>query len=99
MFADALYPIISKKSVKENWKIIDNRKYYIKRLFQSTDHCKPTRDCRIKERIKIENSNKKTYILKNSLVLSFSIIIFLGLGDGLKSMKLIFSQKLILYLG
>ena len=27
MFADALNLIIAKKSVKENWKIIDNRKY------------------------------------------------------------------------
>ena len=57
MLADALSPIIAKKSMKENWKIKGKIIYY-KRPLQTTDHCKRRRDYIIKERIKMENSNK-----------------------------------------
>ena len=43
MFADALNPIIAKKSMKENWKIKE-KIIYKKRLLQSADHCKRRRD-------------------------------------------------------
>ena len=79
MYEDALNPIIAKNSIKR--ELEDNRKDYKpkKRLLQSKDHWKRRRDDRIKERIKIENSNK-CYI-KNNLVLYFSLIIFLVKND------------------
>ena len=53
MFADALNPIIAKKSMKEIWKIKGKIIYIKKRVLQSTDHCKKTRDYRIKKVTKI----------------------------------------------
>ena len=63
MYEDSLIPIIAKNSIKREFE--DNRKDYKqkKRLLQSKDHWKRRRDDRIKERIKIENSNKR-YIKK-----------------------------------
>ena len=58
MFADALNQIIAKKSMKKNWKIKGKIIYKKKRLLQSADHCKRSRDYWIKERIKMENSNQ-----------------------------------------
>ena len=45
MFADALNPIVAKKSMKENWKI-KGKIIYLKRLLHTTHHCKPRRDDR-----------------------------------------------------
>ena len=78
MFVDALNPIIVKKSMKENWKI-KRIIIYLKKILQTTDHCKRRRDYWIKERIKIENSKKVIY----KLFFIFSLIIFLEeWGDG-----------------
>ena len=58
MFADALNPIIAKKSMKENWKIKGKIIYpKKKRLLPSANHCKQRRDNWIKERIKMKNNN------------------------------------------
>ena len=56
MYADELNPIIAKKSIKENWKIKG------KTIYHKRDYCKiqiisNEENCRIKERIKMENSN------------------------------------------
>ena len=45
MFADALNPIIAKKSMKENWKI-NGKIINKKRLLKTTDNCKRRRDYR-----------------------------------------------------
>ena len=45
MFADALNPIIAKKSMKENWKT-KGKIIYKKRLLKTIDHCKRRRDYR-----------------------------------------------------
>ena len=55
MFADAINPIIAKNSIKENWKI--KGKIMYQKILQSTDNCIRRRDWRIKEWIKVENSN------------------------------------------
>ena len=77
MFADALNPIIAKKSVKENWKVKG------KIIYQKRDCCKVQIIANEREIAELKKGSrwkivKKLYI-KNSLVLSFSIIIFLGL--------------------
>ena len=74
MFADALNQIRAKKNMKESWKI----KWKI--IFQKRDYRKVqnnTNEGGIRELNK-KSRWKYNFIFKNSMILSFSLIIFLA---------------------
>ena len=93
MFSDALNPIIAKKRMKENWKIkgkiiYQKRDYYKVKIITNEGEISE-----LKNRSRWKISNKVIY-LKNRLVLSFSLIIFIvGMREWFKKYETNFFFK------